>query len=56
MFGSRREVELFLKTNSYLLCEAKYTKAKRKNKNISAKDKKERVMKINIVGIPVEKF
>ena len=39
----------FLKTNSYLVFEAKYTKAKGKKKNISAKDKKERVMKINIV-------
>ena len=35
------EVE-FLKTNSYLVFEAKYTKAKGKKKNISAKDKKER--------------
>ena len=38
----------FFKTNSYLVFEAKYTKAKGK-KNISAKDKRERVMKINIV-------
>ena len=46
----------FLKTSSYLVFEAKYTKVKGKNKNISAKDKKETVMKINIVGIPVENF
>ena len=39
----------FFKTNSCLVFEAKYTKAKGKKKNISAKDKRERVMKINIV-------
>ena len=39
----------FLKTNSYLVFEAKYTKAKGKKKNISAKDKRERGVKINIV-------
>jgi hypothetical protein len=49
LFVSRRREVEFFKTNSYLVFEAKYTKAKGKKKNISAKDKRERVMKINIV-------
>tara|TARA_B100000475_G_scaffold112182_1_gene81870 strand:- start:1704 stop:2012 length:309 start_codon:yes stop_codon:yes gene_type:complete len=42
LFVSRRREVEFLKTNSYLVFEAKYTKAKGKKKNISAKDKRER--------------
>jgi len=42
LFVSRRREVEFFKTNSYLVFEAKYTKAKGKKKNISAKDKRER--------------